>query len=94
MNYSAVKRTFPCIFVDPHYEFCVKKQANKVIFAFLVVSKSTRQKRGNNLTKKSGCYLIVMEVHTAHGAGVPVQRVHAGPALRVPHLQRSDTQTV
>jgi hypothetical protein len=32
-------------------------------------------------------YLVLMKMHAADGAGVPVQGVHAGSALRVPHFQ-------
>jgi hypothetical protein len=31
--------------------------------------------------------LVLMKMHAADGAGVPVQGVHAGSALRVPHFQ-------
>ena len=29
-------------------------------------------------------------MHASDGAGVPVERVYTGPALGVPHLQRSE----
>jgi len=32
-------------------------------------------------------YLILVKMHAADGAGVSVQGVHAGSALRVPHFQ-------
>jgi hypothetical protein len=32
-------------------------------------------------------YLILMKMHAADSAGVSVQGVHAGSALRVPHFQ-------
>jgi hypothetical protein len=32
-------------------------------------------------------YLVFMKMHAADGAGVSVQGVHAGSALRVPHFQ-------
>jgi hypothetical protein len=32
-------------------------------------------------------YLVLMKMHAADSAGVSVQGVHAGSALRVPHFQ-------